>query len=159
MSDYRKPMKGETSRQYDRFQVFLELGAGRSLFEVADMLGLKLTTIQELSSKFDWFDRAAQYDQNLVIKRQQENEKKIEAMNDRYMKVFDLMLSKAVKGLQDVKPELVNVRDLTNMATQAFAGQRKIMGLDSDEKIAASPASIVVNWIEELTTDQGKDKS
>jgi hypothetical protein len=71
----------ETSRAYDVFCVYLELGPReRSLQKVCEELGKKSGYVRHLerwSSEHDWVDRAAAWDEHMAEKRRQEYEKEM----------------------------------------------------------------------------------
>ena len=94
-------MQDESDTAYHRFTIYLELGGDRSLRATREKLGKTSgyeRQLQTWSSKYDWIDRAASYDEFLLLKSLQNREKLIDVAHSRMLK----MLEKALDTYEDI---------------------------------------------------------
>jgi len=114
--------KGESAKAYYRFKVFLELPPEqRSIEAVLTEINsqdnsangektkkVSKNSLEQMSSKWAWFERAALYDSNQVLKEMEENDKEFKKTNKDFIKVFKESLSFADDLLQQL---IANVND------------------------------------------------
>lgn len=58
--------EGETEQAYEAFQVYLRLGAGRSIAKAAAKLDKSTQGLEYFSAKWSWVNRVAAYDNYLI---------------------------------------------------------------------------------------------
>ena len=94
--------KGESAKAYNRFLAFMELPPEtRSLEETFELIKsqekstnstktkeITLQSIQKMSSKWSWFERAELYDKHLLLKEMEENEVDFNKTNKKFIEVF-----------------------------------------------------------------------
>ena len=114
--------KGESAKAYYRFKVFLELPPEQRSLERAlekinsqDKSGneektkkVSKASLEQMSSKWAWFERASLYDSNLILKEMEENNKEFDKTNKEFKKVFTETLKFADNLLQQL---MKNVND------------------------------------------------
>ena len=93
VGEIKKPWErwpDETDTAYDRFVMYLKMGADRSISKVADKLqkgSSYATHLRRWSSKYDWVDRAAAYDEHLVLKSLRNKERIMDMAHARLWKM------------------------------------------------------------------------
>jgi hypothetical protein len=114
--------KGESAKAYYRFKVFLELPPEqRSIEATLEKINsqdnsangektkpISKNSLEQMSSKWAWFERAALYDSNQVLKEMEENDKEFKKTNKDFIKVFKESLKFADELLQQL---IANVND------------------------------------------------
>ena len=103
---------GESAKAYAAFQAYCDLApAQRSLFVVAQKLGYKISEsnrqrrnapsrLKEWSSKWQWVQRAAAWDQELDRVKRDEQRSAVAEMTERHTKVALALLKKALVRMQ-----------------------------------------------------------
>ena len=108
--------KGESAKAYYRFKVFLELPPEKRSLEAAlekinsqdisvneeKPKQVSKASLEQMSSKWAWFERASLYDSNLVLKELEENEKEFKETNNEFKNVFKETLNLANDLLQQL---------------------------------------------------------
>lgn len=109
-------LKGESQKAYNRFLVFLNLPPEeRSLETVHESINnekkttnskktkeVTLTAIENMSSKWCWFERAGLYDHHKLLEEIRENDEDFKETNEKFKKTFKDSLDFAEKLLQEL---------------------------------------------------------
>jgi len=74
---------GETSKAYAAFCIYRDMGVERSYRKVLQVMDRTIGTIQEWTTKWQWVDRAAAYDDHLDRIKRKKAEQAIEKMIER----------------------------------------------------------------------------
>lgn len=116
--------KGETSRAYEAFTVYRDMGPDRSINKTAQKLSKNRTTIAEWSARNDWVKRAADWDaeQDRVARQAQTDE--IKKMRKRHADLATAMLVKAAKALQRIPEDDIKAGDVSRMVDIASKLER-----------------------------------
>lgn len=116
--------EGETSRAYEAFCVYRDLGPNRSISKTGKKLGKNLTTIGEWSSANDWVKRCQAWDseQDRIARQAQLDE--IVKMRKRHAKIAETALEKVLKALASMDPEEMSNADITRMMDTASKLER-----------------------------------
>lgn len=116
--------QGETSKAYEAFCVYRDMGADRSLRKVVQQLNKNLTTIAEWSTKYEWVKRVAAWDaeQDRIARKAQVDE--IKKMRTRHAKLAEAMLIKAAKALQRIPDDEIKAVDVSRMVETASKLER-----------------------------------
>ena len=91
---------GETARAYSAFRSFREAGPLRSLTATAAELGIAERTAKRWSGRWDWFERAVAWDDEI---HQLEDARRLEAlrtMHDQHQRAARAATAKALAALQ-----------------------------------------------------------
>ena len=107
--------KGESAKAYYRFKVFLELPPEKRTLENAlteinnqnspnedNFKPVSRDSLKQMSTKWAWFERASLYDNNLILKEMEENDKEFKRTNKDFIKVFKESLHFADDLLQQL---------------------------------------------------------
>ena len=116
--------KGETSRAYEAFCVYRDLGADRSINKTSRKLSKNRTTIAEWSAKYDWVKRCEAWDaeQDRIARQAQITE--IKKMRKRHAELATAMLVKAAKALQKIPEDEVKASDVSRLVETASKLER-----------------------------------
>ena len=129
----QKRGKLETPEAFSAFQTYLELGKGRKLVTVGELLGLSIGAVRTLSKKYNWVARAAQYDADQVKanwaevrkEKQAKQKKAIQKFRDEQLRraedmgsLADLMMELTADKLQAMRAagELPSEQSISNLA-------------------------------------------
>lgn len=174
--------KGESSKAYYRFKVFLELPPEqRSLDKALEKINHKNSqnnennkqissaSIRQMSSKWAWFERAALYDNNLILKEMEDDDKEFRETNKEFKNIFKETLNFAndlLKQLmQNVNDNALSTRismlnTLMNVLDSLYKNYRLASGRSTsisessvDANVDATVESIGEENIHELTED------
>jgi hypothetical protein len=63
----------ESEKEFNYFSSFLELGSGRSIQYLSNILNLQITTINKVSVKNNWKLRSSEYDRHILARRLQDS--------------------------------------------------------------------------------------
>lgn len=116
--------KGETSRAYEAFAAYRDLGPNRSQSKTSKKLGKNSRTIADWSTKYDWVKRAAAWDaeQDRLARQAQIDE--IKKMRKRHTDLASAMLVKAARALQRIPEDEIKAADVSRMVETASKLER-----------------------------------
>ncbi len=138
--EYRKEkpiwyrQKNETKKAYGYFCVFRDAGIERSLEYVCKVFKFSATYAYELAKKYSWYDRALAYDDYLEDLKLKKQEKAIEEMNERHIKIAMSLQEKIIQKLDKIDLEKLSNRDLINWFQIASQVERIARGSYSEKK-------------------------
>ena len=95
----------ETEKAYEAFLLYKNAGPGRTVIDVARKLQKSYTLIRRWDKKWNWEDRVLAYDRDCERKEQQAAVEARKAMVKRHIKIGMQMQGKALKALEDMKPD------------------------------------------------------
>lgn len=124
MSELWERQPEETSKPFEAFCVYRDLGPGRSLAQVAEKLKKSGTLIGRWSGAYDWVKRATAWDaeQDRIARKSQLDE--IVKMRKRHAKLASDMLLKAAKALETLPDEEIKASDVSRMVDVAAKLER-----------------------------------
>ncbi|NLB82491.1 MAG: hypothetical protein GX800_12990 [Clostridiaceae bacterium] len=122
----------ETARAFEAFIDYRDSGTDRSIRSTAQKLCKNRTTIAEWCKKYNWVERAVQYDAELDRQARERNEKEREEMAQLHIKAARAMLTKALKGLQAIPDDAMTPNDVSRMIEVASKLERLSRGEPSE---------------------------
>jgi len=125
----------ETSKAYEAFCVYRDMGVSRSLDKVAKNLQKSLTFIGRWSSQYDWIERAALYDDYIEKIERAAMEKERISQRKRRLKISMAFQARLVDGLKDLDLENIKALDLANALRIINAEIRKDIGEEEKPQI------------------------
>ena len=153
---------GEGIKPYEAFNCYLLMGDERSFHKVSYELKKSVSLLGRWSSKYNWQERVAAYDEEQLRLARIEQQKEIAKMRKRHAKLANQMLTAATKGLINLMKELdkrdtpLSASDISRLTEVASKLERISRG-DSGEVVeerdggnAPSPVSIYI-------PDNGRD--
>jgi hypothetical protein len=95
-------MPAENDQQFERFTLFREMGAGRSITQLATKLEMRPAYLYDLSTRFHWQHRAARWDYHLDEIYRREVVEHTKEMARRHAKVSEKALTALSLPLQTI---------------------------------------------------------
>lgn len=114
----------DTPKSWEAFQVYRDMGKGRSLSKVAEQLKKSNTIIGRWSQKHNWVERVAAWEEEQDRLIRIELTKDIGAMRKRHADLANAMLVKAARALQRIPDDEVKASDITRMVDVATKLER-----------------------------------
>ena len=163
---------GETSMSYAAFCTYRDMGTGRSLAKIvnivypesaADKYTVKLRQLSAWSAKHGWVARVEAYDVYLEAKERRENELEIKKMAKRHAQVSLLAMKKAVdrikligeKDIEELTPKeaLDYLRVAAELERKSRGAPDQIVELGGEVKGSSVVIYLPDNKRDESTTD------
>jgi hypothetical protein len=137
----------ETSRSYELFSVYRNLGPQRSLAKARESSsGMpSIPRLKVLSVRWNWVDRARKYDDYLEHQERFQQEKERREMRKRHAKMAVLAQNIAVEGLKNLLAKVqggeqgVAPADLTRLLEAGVKVERLSRGESSDRHEVSGP--------------------
>lgn len=119
-----EPIKGESSKAYEAFAIYRDMGIERGIRKVAKELGKSETLMARWSGQHKWVERAAAWDaeQDRVVREQQLLD--IKNMRKRHAGLAEAMLIKAAKALKRIPDDEIKASDISRMVETASKLER-----------------------------------
>lgn len=148
--------KGETSRAYEAFAAYRDLGPNRSQSKTSKKLGKNSRTIADWSTKYDWVKRAAAWDaeQDRLARQAQIDE--IKKMRKRHTDMATAMLAKAARALTKIPDDEIKASDVSKMVDTAAKLERISRG-DVGEVIEERDGGASVPIVQFYIPDNHRD--
>lgn len=119
-----EPLEGESSKAYEAFSTYRDMGTQRSLTKVAEKLGKSETLMARWSGNYDWVNRAAAWDaeQDRIVRQQQLED--IKKMRKQHADLAYSMLIKAARALKRLPDDEIKASDISRMVETASKLER-----------------------------------
>jgi len=115
---------GETSKQFEAFSVYRDMGEERSLTKVAQQLKKSTTLMGRWSGINNWVERCLAWDNEQDRLLRQQQLKDIKNMRKRHAKIAEAMILKAAKALKEIKDDEIKPQDVSRMVEVASKLER-----------------------------------
>ena len=153
--------KGESTRAYEAFTIYRDMGANRSLSKTWQNLGKSKGTITGWSSKWEWVKRAASWDAEQDRIARQEQISEIKKMRKRHADLASAMLVKAARALQRIPEDEIRAGDVSRMVETAAKLERISRGdveTVIEERQGEAAPSAVTFYIPDNHRDRIRDE-
>lgn len=149
--------QGETSRAYEAFCEYRDMGAGRSHAKLGQKLGKNTRTIADWSAKYEWVKRVAAWDeeQDRIARQAQTDE--IKKMRKRHADLANAMLIKAAKALQRIPEDEIKPSDISKFVETASKLERISRG-DVGEVVEERDGGMAPSAVTFYMPDNGRDR-
>lgn len=156
--------EGESSKAFESFVIYRDMGAKRTFTAVADTLHKSCTLIRRWKEQWDWEKRAMAYDNSLEKEARAEAAKGIRKMIERHIKIAVDMQDKAVASLEKMGAEELTpkeIREFIKMATElerqsrVLENERTAENVDNEQSLA----SVIINAYREREEKNNADDS
>jgi hypothetical protein len=133
-------LTGESSTAFFAFCSYRDFGADRNIRKAVEAVHKGAATSfiakeyrmwRQWSMKFQWVNRAADYDRYLEKLKQTEIRKTIEAQGEKHREVTGKMLDVVNKKLDTMNPEELTQGNVTEWVATAIKAEREVAGLVS----------------------------
>lgn len=153
--------QNETSKAYESFCIYRDMGPSRSLSKVAEKQQKSGSLIGKWSRENKWVERAAKWDDEQErIEReiaQKEQAKEIREMRKRHADLAKAMLIKSAKALARIPDDEVKPGDVSRMVDVAAKLERISRG-DVGEVIEERDGGHATPAVTFYMPDNGRDK-
>ena len=102
----------ETSKSYEAFSIYRDLGTERSLNETAKKLGKSKTLIERWSRLYHWQERIASYERELENQALAEKKKTAAETRKRQLQIAMQLEKRALEALKNIQPEDLTPKDV-----------------------------------------------
>lgn len=154
--------KGESTKAFEAFSIYRDMGADRSLRQVAAQLGKSRALIERWSRQWEWVERARNYDNDIEKKAHTKAVKAVSDMRARHIKIAMQLQTKALTELQNLPQGAMTAREILSFITEAAkmecenreieAGTPK--GVQPKEKPESTESAVKI-----YIPDNGRDES
>lgn len=147
----------ETSRAYEAFCIYRDLGPRRSMRETAEKLGKSQGLMEGWSTKYKWGERATAWDneQDRIARKSQLEE--IKKMRKRHADIASAMLVKAARALQRIPDDEIKAGDVSRMVETASKLERLSRG-DVGDVIEERNGGDAIPAVQIYVPDNGRNK-
>lgn len=114
----------ETSKQFEAFQLYRDMGFERSLRAVAKSLNKSLTLIARWSGANNWVDRVAAWDAEQDRLNRIQQQKEIAKMRKKHADLARSMINKAILALNSLDVTTMTPSDIARFAAEASKIER-----------------------------------
>lgn len=121
-------MPNERAKTYQRFEVYRDLGVGRTLARVAQECGVSYATVQTNAIDFAWRDRVDAWDREMERVRVIAHREAISDMKKRQVNESKALQQKAIERLKTMKPSELKPRDVLSFIAEAAKIERMALG-------------------------------
>ena len=159
MASNTKPwerQKDETTKQFEAFQMYRDMGTSRSIRAVAEELEKSETLIGRWSSKNDWVERCEAWDMEQDRVAREAQKKEIVKMRKKHADLAQAMLVKAALALKSIPVEEIKASDVSRMVETASKLERLSRG-DVGEVIEERDGGKVESVVSFYIPDNGRD--
>lgn len=146
MAEIWERLPGESSKAYQAFCEYRDMGADRSIRKLAQARGKPTSTkwLSHWSAKYSWVERAKAYDDYLEQEKRKEQEKAILEMVERHTKEAMALQQKALERLKSLDPNELSTRDVLSYLMEAIKLERLSRGEPNEVQ---SPIKVVVERV------------
>lgn len=149
--------EGETSRAWQAFCVYRDLGPNRSIAKTGEKLGKNRVTLEQWSSKNEWVKRAAAWDAEQDRIARLEQIEAIKKMRKRHAGVAEAMIVKAAKALSRIPEDEIKPGDISRMIEAASKLERISRG-DVGDVIEERDGGRTEDPVTFYIPDNGRDR-
>jgi IS30 family transposase len=104
--------RGESQKSYEAFSIYRDMGATRSIQKVAQKLTKSDALLRRWSSKWNWVERAKEYDAEIDRQYLLEQEEERKKMSERHAKQAMMFQNKILERLRTIDPNRLSPADL-----------------------------------------------
>lgn len=151
---------GESSKAYEAFCTYRDLGPNRSIAKAGQTMGKNKVTLEQWSRKFNWVKRVAAWEveQDRIAREEQISE--IKKMRRRHAKLASDMLQKAGRALQNISEDEIKAADISRLVETASKLERLARGDVGDvleQRDGGESISMVQFYLPQNGRDQDKE--
>lgn len=150
--------EGESTKAFEAFCVYRDMGIQRSLSKVSEKLQKSDTLMGRWSRTYDWVERAAAWDseQDRIIRQQQLDD--IKKMRKRHASLAEDMLLKAAQALKFIPEDEVKASDISRLVEVGSKLERISRG-DSGEVVEERDGGEAINPVQIYIPDNSRARN
>lgn len=122
--------EGETSKAFEAFCVYRDLGPSRSVAKACRMLGKSKGTLERWTTKYQWTQRATAWDAEVARVKTQAHLEELKRMRDRHAQLGEKMVAVALQAMEELssRPHRISGTAATQMAAEGTKIERLSRG-------------------------------
>ncbi len=125
---------GESAQAYEAFKIYCELGEERSTRAVGQKCIKSVSLILRWSSKWNWVDRARDYDNELRRQKLRAEKEAYRKMKQRHIGMAIQLQQKAFDALKKLNPEDLSPKEIREFLKLGAELERMNMALAEQEE-------------------------
>lgn len=120
----------ETAKAFRAFEVYRDMGADRTLERVAATVPVRLPSVKDWSSKFEWQARVRAYDEHVAARAADKAVESAASVRARQAQHAKAIQFRAMQKFATVTPEGMSVGEATRAWQVGAEVERKALGID-----------------------------
>lgn len=153
-----EPVENESSKNYEAFCIYRDMGTQRSLSKVAKKLKKSETLMGRWSGQFNWVERAAAWDSEQDRIARQKQIEDIKKMRKKHADLAVDMLVKAAKALKIIPEDEIKPADISRMVETASKLERISRG-DVGDVIEERDGGEAINPVQIYIPDNNRGRN
>jgi hypothetical protein len=134
----------EGAKPYEAFKIFLDAGSRRSAAAVGRQLGISATLIHRWSSRFDWIERAEQFDRWGDQLRLERNIREAIEMGQRHAEIAKMALEKCRVAIRRLDPAKIKNPALARLLGEASRMEFRARGEPDEDRVASVTINVTM---------------
>lgn len=148
--------KSESTKAFEAFCAYRDMGADRSLSKVARKLSKSKALLQRWSSAYGWVERIKAWDAEQDRAARQAQLDEIKKMRKRHADIATAMIVKAAKALQRIPEDEIKAVDVSRMVEVGSKLERLSRG-DTSEVIEEREGEAIAPTVQFYMPDNGRN--
>lgn len=141
---------GETSRCYQAFRTYMNLGTSRTLVKAAEIEKKSPTLLENWSADHKWVDRVRAYDSYVLTAEVDGFAEQVASVRSRHMEVTDRLLDHLDANLRLLKPGQDPTIRWTNALAVALKSQQAALTMREETKKGEGMIEKIMGILERL---------
>jgi hypothetical protein len=137
----------------EAFEVWVGMGPGRTYDAVARRYGVSKTALANCAKRENWMQRLAKVEREAQLRAEQRVIESIDAMNERHLKVVQVIQGKALETLKN--SPIDSAMDAVRALDLAIRHERLIRG-EPSERTAVTTESVLKGQFERWMTEESE---
>lgn len=137
----------------EAFEFYVGLGSGRTYDAVAKRYGVSKTALANCAKRENWTQRLAKVEREAQQRAEQRAIESIDAMNERHLKVVQVIQGKALETLKN--SPIDSAMDAVRALDLAIRHERLIRG-EPSERTAVTTESVLKGQFDRWMTDESE---
>ncbi len=146
MTEIWERLPNESSKAYQAFCIYRDLGVERSLEKVAQNRGKpgSKSWLNTWSTKYHWVERAQAYDDYMEQEKRKEQERAILEMVERHTKEAMALQQKALERLKSLDSSELSTKDVLSYLLEAMKLERLSRGEPTEVQ---APLEVIIKHV------------
>ncbi len=116
---------GESEEAYEAFSVYYKAGLKRSVRETGKAIGKSRSMVERWSRRWNWVDRAREYDNSLARVEYQATVDSIKKMNKQQATIGVMLQQKGLEALKKMNLSKMSAKELLQFLIQGASIERR----------------------------------
>ena len=145
--------QGESSKAFEAFVIYRDMGADRTLTAVAEKLQKSYTLVRRWKERWRWPERVRAYDNDLEKAARAKAVKDRKDMISRHIKIATDLQDKACAALKNMDPQVMSPKDIKEILKMATDLERLNREIDETESGAGAKENNLLEALQDQTME------